>query len=394
MRLLLLLIWATPCFSLASTFIGNGGNAGDIEREVTLRQVLGAFKAVEAGDIEPENLCSCSGPYKSRPVCDSLESLNEAQRGFCVQTFRSSAKKVMRLLESDRVKFSWTENSIQVREGQSLRNVDAVADPSKMKITINQERFLKMSDTDRVFLLGHEVMHLIKYKGNYLDDEGPIGPFKGPDGKRLLLNSIGSSVVMASYKQELFKKYKTVLKKPKTWKKHRIEAGLSTMSLAGSDSDSSAFASESLSGGQFVYRYQTSSPWGFLVSFRSLRESQKVLTSIEVEEELSGAGIGVSYRVFPFSDPLSFWGQSLLLIEGLAEFYQGRLKVSDPLVGIEDETSAPGASLDCKYYIPLNINIWLYAGAGVQYLNYEYDDIGPKYESIRTHATIGASYGF
>lgn len=63
MKVLLLAILLSPLLSEASTFIGNGGNAGDIEKEVTRRQILGSLKGIKSKEFDQENLCLCSKPF-------------------------------------------------------------------------------------------------------------------------------------------------------------------------------------------------------------------------------------------------------------------------------------------------------------------------------------------
>ncbi len=377
---------------LASTFIGNGGNAGDVEREVTLQQILGAIEGFAQHNSIPQ--CECVPRYQNSSFCDTLKTLNEQQQQFCSKTLKTLSTPLKQVLAEDQVRFSWTDQSIRVKEGGSLRAVDAVTDPSQNKITIHLNGFLGMNDSQRVFLLSHELVHLMKYQGSHLNDTGSIGPFDGRDGKRKLINAMSASVVMAAYKKRLFKKYENTLDRPKPWKKHRLEAGVTGVSIVPSDSDTNVYANDSMSGGHLLYRYQSSSPWGGHIAYKYYSEEKTILTSIAAKESLNGGAVGVSYRLFPFKDPLSFLGHSHLIFEMQVEYYRAEYTVNDKIVSAEETTDALGGALNCKYYMPLGIGIWVYLGLGAGQLNYQFNTFGVKYDSPRTHTTIGVSYGF
>ncbi|MCB0408241.1 MAG: hypothetical protein KDD34_08560 [Bdellovibrionales bacterium] len=388
--LILLLIFSnTPLF--ASTFVGNGGNAGDIERTVTIHQIKGALKVLSKST---GNVCTCDSTYSNSDICEGFKSLNETQQNFCSQLVRQLSLGLSQQLDANQIQFSWTQENIQVQEENSLRAVDAVTDPVAKKVTVNLNQFLNMNESQRVFLVGHEMFHLASYNKASITDKDPIGPMKTPEGQRSLVNSMGASIVMAAYHEGLFKKYQATLDRPASWKSHYIEAAISGMNLGEQKNTKSVYYNDEFSGGKIGYRYQTQSPFGVIAQLEHYENEKTILTSIKAKEELSGGSFGVSYRFFPFKDPLTFLGQSHFIFDVQVEYFKTKYALNDPYVGTDAESSSLGPSLNCNYYIPLELKFWLFVGLGVSYHNYEYKTLGLKYETIRTNAVIGASYGF
>ena len=105
-------------------------------------------------------------------------------------------------------------------------------------------------------------------------------------------------------------------------------------------------------------------------------------------------GIGLSYKIFPFVDPLSFWGQSHFVLNATIEALTARYQIRDNFVLLEDTTTAKGVRLECNYYFPIRYNIWAYLGMAFLEQTYKFSNIGVDYDKNYSTTAIGVSYGF
>ncbi|MCB0366296.1 MAG: hypothetical protein H6624_16445 [Bdellovibrionaceae bacterium] len=378
--------------SLASTFVGNGGNAGDVELLVTIRQIRGAAKSinVEGGR---RDLCDCAHTYENHRICEGLNDLDEAQGRFCTQVLRKNSGVLFDLIRTDdAVTVKWTHEAISVKEEGDVRAADAVANPQDKTITLNQARFLELSPSERVFLLAHELMHFTSWEEKRIQDRGSIGPFTSNQGQRKLLNAMAAGLVMEVDRQDLFNQYKKTLKRPQGWKRHWLDLGFGSVNRTGGSIDNTYYL-DSYSSTDFSYRYYWSS-FGLILNSHNGDESDKILTSITASESLSAFGVGLTYRYFPGSDPLTTSGQAQIVASALLEHLTSEYEVSDPFVGIQSKDTSLGLALECKYFIPLKWGMWGFAGGRVSVHDYAHPDLGLKYESIRYSLNLGASYAF
>jgi hypothetical protein len=182
-KLLLILFTMTSVSAHGSTFVGNGGNAGDLDLATTIAQIHDTFESIDESSI---GLCTCSEGLAEDDVCGVLRSLDEKQRQYCENMMHSQAKKIMELAKSkSKVVFTWSDTPLHVKTGESSsREVDAIARDDKVEIVVNRQRYLKLPRSFRIALLTHELFHLITIEDRHLSDDEPIGPFE--HGKTLL----------------------------------------------------------------------------------------------------------------------------------------------------------------------------------------------------------------
>jgi hypothetical protein len=382
---------------MASTFVGNGGNAGDIELQMTLGQVQQSLGFIDRDkDVEGQNLCVCSQSFEGRPVCDVLKQLNSEQVRFCSKFMRLKAADLGRLVaQKDQLSFSWTHQQIEVQEEGALRGADAVTNAKNMSMTLNQKRFLEMDENERVFLISHEMFHLTTYQGATLSDEGDIGPFKGADGGRQFINAMAATVVLQANEYGVFKAYERAEKRSKSYKKNWVTVGYGSVTTA--NDTSTPYDIEKVTGGQFAYRYQWTPEIGLLAQFSSLKGSKGILSTIEAAENRNILGVGASYRWFPFSNPLTGLGQSHFVFGGTMDLLDAKYEIHDPSSGTTAKTSATGYTLSCNYFIPFDSGLWAYAGVGYSSLQYSYNLANLTnldYKNNGTTFALGVSYGF
>lgn len=383
--------------SSASTFVGNGGNAGDLELHMTLRQIERSLQYINRDkDREGQNLCTCTQRFEGRPLCEVLKHLNTEQVLFCSNFITLKAGDMARLaVQMEEVGFSWTHQEIEVQEAGKLRGADAVTDARNKTIILNQKRFLEMDENEKLFLVGHELFHLTSFQGETLSDMGGIGPFKGEEGGRQFINALAATVVLQANEYDVFKAYEEAERRSKSYKKNWLAIGVGSVSTE--NNADTAFDIERATGGHVAYRYQWTQEFGLLAQFSSLAGTKKILSTIEATEKRNIFSVGAAYRWFPFSNPLTAGGQSHFLFGATMDFLSGTYEFHDLNPGITSKTSSVGYELSCNYFLPLNAGVWVYGGVGYTNLHYSFNldnQMDLNYENNGTAFSLGVSYGF
>jgi hypothetical protein len=386
----------------ANSFVGNGGSEGDVELAVSKMQIREAMQVIQKKDPTEAEFCACNRMYQGRAVCEPLRALNETQQKFCSQTLYKEAEQVAKVVkDEDSVRVVWTNSPIDVVEGSKHRAADAVANRERREITVNLPRFLAMQPAERVFLLTHEYLHFTQIDGKPVTDEGAVGPFSGEDGSRTLVNAMASAtaVLQGAYPREL-KSYSGKLSRSQAWKSRWFSGDIGSAGTAGGNY-SDNFAFNNYVRGQLAARYQFTNEWGIVGAWRN--ESQKkTLTynsmDIDTKEEANIFGLGVAYRIFFNSDPLTFWGQSHLVVQGMVESVKTSYNYGDRYNSFSDSASIWGGSLAADYYLPLWWGFWGYVGVAYEYHPYKYTDptaqLNLNYDKNILSGYMGVSYAF
>jgi hypothetical protein len=400
-----------PPSVIASTFIGNGGSPGDVELAVARKHVERTFREFSDYDRSGPSLCSCKPEFKDRPVCRVLETLTVEQATFCARVLYDKAGELQELMgQYSTVEFRWTRDSIEVRENNQLRAVDAVAERLKSsdpvtemtgssatgRLTLNVDRFLQMKTYERVFLLTHESFHLILWEGKPLVDEGPIGPFTGDEGGRTLLNSIAAAAVMEFYGSKIDRQFASSLSRSQAQKNFWLD--LHYEALSSGQQNKTQFGMGDSNPVQFQARgYFLAGNWGSIGAVGSLRQTEKtqtVLGSVELKEKIQWFGLGLTARVQPFEDPTTFWGQSHFVGNLKYELAKAAVSLKDPNVGTNEEADTSGVRAEVYYMMPFQWNLWVFLGVSYQTHQYQYRNINLKYDRNQVSSFIGVSYGF
>lgn len=382
-----------PLCANASTFVGNGGGAGDVELAVTKKQIEEGMTAVKK---HPDALfCKCNSVYEDRSVCEPLRALNEEQRKYCSSALSNQAGELLRLVTNpNAVSIRWTDEPIRVADRGDVRAVDAVTDPGKREVTINLKRFLEMKQFERVFLLTHELLHLTELDGKRLNDEGAVGPFDGDEGGRRLLNAMGSAaaVLPGTYPYDV-KKYRARLLRSQSWKPFWIDMNGGQARFA--TKPAGTFATDDFGRFQMTARYALGN-WVFAIGYRSENSDKRVLDTVDVEEKKDIFSFGLGYRFFFFGDPETFWGQSHLLVQGLVDSVNAKLKLSDTTGGPEfnDEVKVWGGNLSANYYLPVFWGFWGYVGSAYEVHPYKYKNVNLEYKKNLLSTYLGVAYAF
>jgi hypothetical protein len=390
MRLLLLLILSSMTSVHASTFVGNGGGAGDVELAVTKKQIEETFTAIRTRSVFEHRLCRCNEVYENRNVCEPLRALNDEQRKFCAESLIRLAPDVLASIYA--IDFQWTHSPISVSVHGQTRAVDAVTDRSSRRITINLDRFLDMKPFERVFLVTHEMLHLTNLQGKAINDDGAVGPFSGSEGGRTLLNSMGSSaaVLQGELPGEI-KKYRAKLHRSQSWKPIWLEMNYGTSNLE--QKPRSTFAASEFYRSQFTARYVFGN-WGLVGSLRTETADNKVFGVINVDEKVSITSGGAIYRWFVSKDPTTFWGQNHVLFQGLIDFVNAEIKLDDGTVTAAESVKTTGFNVSVNYYIPFFWGFWAFLGSAYEVHPYKYETVNLNYDKNKISYYLGVSYAF
>lgn len=391
--LLTLFVVFTALASKASTFVGNGGHTGDVELLVVKKQLQDIYPLFLDEESKDVSLCECIQKFEGHGICEPLRNLNTDQRYFCSSLLREQASELLKLINGPHpVRLTWTNENVEVHENRGLRAVEAVANPAAHEITIHQKRFLEMRAYERIFLLTHELMHFVQINNKFLSDEAPIGPFTEADGGRQLINAIAAATVMHGADHELIGKYQSHLYRSQGWRRNWLDLHFGGTAID-KDTDRS-YAIEHRARVQANYRQYLSPNWGFVLSYRDETGEKQILTTIDAKEEVRSVGAGVTYRYFPFQDPLTFWGQSHLSVQLLAEYLTAQYNLKDPQVSLDESSQVWGSSLQIFYQMPLRWDLWWHIGGGYHFYSYEYSQLSLKYGSHHLAWFGGISYAF
>ncbi len=384
----------------ASTFVGNGGNAGDVELQVTIAQISNTLSRVtELTDDEKEKLCQCEQILSEHKVCESLKNISERQSYFCADMTAEKAKDILKLIDngpelSGGVQFLWTSKSMEVTEKNGDRQADAIANAKTKKIVLNRDQFLKLKDYERIYLITHELGHLVQIEKKYLSDDQPIGPFKQDDGARQLLNSMAAAVTMKALTTGQVSDFAKILSTSKNYKTNWFTLGLGTEKKRDEDS---RLAIQKYSGWDFTYRHQLNQDWGVSLGARRLTGEEHFFTTTTATTLLNLMNAQVNYRFFPSSNPLTVAGQSHFVVGLGLESGRAEYKIKDDFTEDNDQANLLSPILSAQYYLAMNSGVWF--NGGVTYTNHKYtfNNIGfggYKSDPNQFYINIGASYGF
>jgi hypothetical protein len=390
----------------SSTFVGNGGNVGDVEFQVALRQISDiTLKLIEDNNngVLGDALCSCPNELQTHPICEPLLNLNLSQKNFCSQFLRQKLGNLNQILaQKNQLEIRWTQDNIQVMDSSYLRAVDAVINWQNLRITINQNRFVQLKQSERVFLITHELLHLIESQdGQKLQDSGSIGPFDGSAGGRAFINAMAASLTVQSIDNGVLNAYFVTLNRSRAVESLWVTAGLG--GLNSNANKSSSFAHRYFRQVQLGLRYQFTPRWGLDWTQHQIITAKSKVSGIMSNENLRRNQLHLVYRFFPSDNILSDMGQSHFNLGIGVDHLKGDLNLSDTYVGLQDSVSSLGTSLSLNYYFPHQGGLWGYVGGSLIHnpYRYQYDfsqyglpQLEVNYPNTQTLFQIGVSYGF
>lgn len=377
----------------ANSFVGNGGNAGDVELMVTKNQILSALVNLSKADISQDSECECQPVFMNKNECELISSLTKDQKKYCLAILKRVSVDITNRLSTNQVKFNWTERKIFVKDDGKTVSAEAVADISNSSVTINKSVFMSLPQNRRILLLTHELLHLVDFEnGMPLQDSGSIGPFQSPQGQRQLINSMAAETVMRVHQYGISNQYQSVLKRSQSYKLNWLDFDLKTYTeLYGTDNN---FNIDRHSGIRIGYKkFFEGGPLGFNLGFQSLGGSKDLLSSTSVEERKSTFSLGLAYRFFLGKDPLTSYGQSFLVFDVNLESLISEYNVKDSSISTNNKESSMGWSANGNYYYPFSF-FYFTAGLGLSQHDYTHTDFDLNKNALNLSGNLGVSYGF
>ncbi len=376
--------------SEGATFVGNGGNAGDIELAITLNVIRDTNERLLN---DQKSLCTCK--FDGGSVCELLKGLNENQRYFCRQTLKESISQISELaVFGGPVDFRWSDDAIDLKSGKSgRRRVDAVTQRKPNRITIDRKRFVSLSQSERTALIVHELFHLVEFQEGYVSDEEAIPPFQNG---RHLLDALGASMSVAANNIGVMDDYERMITVSKAHNKHWIELSLKE-AVHSKSSKESLLRDEAATGFSLGYG-QKFDRFGARLFIERLNSSEKRKVGgggqFKILEDYRIIGVGAGYYWQPLSDQMSGWSQSLLSVYVDGLYGNTIYQASDGLSTIKDKSPAYGAQVTTQAHIPIKHGFWVVVGLQLRYFEYEYKKIDTKVEDLQFVSFIGGAYAF
>jgi hypothetical protein len=376
-----------------STFVGNGGNLGDVEILVTKREIQESMGRITHRDESERSLCACTAEYENHPICAPLRSLNEKQVGFCGSFLARHAESIKDLVSTaGAIEIIWTHERMNVALKDRTHAADAVANSRQKTITVNLDRYMELKNYERMMLITHELLHFESHDGKPLVDEGPIGPFDGNEGGRQFINAVAAAATLEAATQMVLQRYRRVLDRPQNWRRYWFDAnGGSGQTARVPDG---AYGIERFYQTAFEFRSYMTPSWGLMIGIKNQVGREQLVGPVNIDEQIASYSLGATYRWFIFHDPLTFFGQSHVILKALAGYQKASLTVSDGDTTVNDTSTGPVYELSASYYLPAIWNFWLYLGASYEIQSHQYSKVPVKYDMNKTFTSIGVSYGF
>ncbi len=375
-----------------STFVGNGGNSKDVELQVTLLQVQKALKQVQLDGAKDTALCECDSNLEGHKLCEVLKALNADQKKQCKEDLVQASHQILNLLQDPKgVQIIWTLEAMQVSEKAGLRQAEGVAVLKDKKIFLNREEFLNLKDYERIFLVTHELAHLVSFNQKYIQDDEKYKSFQQDDGGRQFLNSLGASVAMKSFATGAISDYVTSLSRSKNSRSHWFSFLFTSES---SQKDQAAFSIESYKGFHARYRFQINETLGIGLGLKRLSGEQTFFDTAHTKGDLKMMDAFVAYRWLPFSDPFSIWGPSHFVFTLGVQSGEASIAIDDGIVTANDRAKFMAPQLTAEYDLPLIHGVWVQFAVNYSNYSYELKDIGYQSEKDHTNYGIGVAYAF
>lgn len=395
MKRILLTMLFTSSAVLASTFIGNGGQTGDVELAVSLKQVRAAVDRIETLKQEqPEKrYCVCPENYADHALCEIINKLNEDQLKYCDRFVVMQLQKLARA--SQTTQFEWVQSTMVNQNKIGERVVDAVAQKDKKLIYIDQVKFVDLTQSKRMFLLTHELFHMDTFDGKNLDDEDPIGPFKYQYGVRDLLNAAAAGITLTSIDETVFQDYTKYLSQSRSTKRHWFSVMTPSTSLQ--DSNKTRFDTEMSRGSRFSYQYQFPNlfNFGLTLHLQSQGGDKSIFTSTKIKQKQNITAVGATYRYFIFNtmDPFSHFWNTFVQFEVLTERLDANFDMSDGYSNAQSSASSTNLAGRISVYFPMKHDFWINTGVHFSDHKVSFPEFDYNLTSNSPTFFLGVAYG-
>ena len=374
-----------PFLAQSSTHVGNGGNVLEAEVNTTTSRIKTILASTS--DSELAQFCRCPDPWANR-YCDHLSTLTSTEEQVCSRFVEQTKAAILQRIDAVRIQFTDAPLTHTHHHGHA-RQVQAGADSRTMAITINSGHFEYLSASARVMLLFHELGHLVRYDGEYVNDHSQITAFGPEFGGRKLLDAASAAVTaygidhgyvpdtdeirISNSKREfmIFLGFGS--------RNHQVASG------TGAFSDS-AFTTA-------VSFYYQPSELGLHLEMGQSRYSSSDQDVFTENFHLRYGKIGASYRSravrFLFENTKAY----LLMSAGIGQA-TANVGLSDTFVNLSERRSFTAPYMDIQANIGIANDFWAFVKLGITHENWDSGKINLEMNGLVTHATIGGGYGF
>lgn len=388
--IILMLLFYSP-LSKASTFIGNGGNTGDLDLEVARAEVHDTMVAISKMS-STKDLCKCPEIWATNDLCKMLNALTTAQVNLCQSTLKRYSRQVADFAgQSSKVVFQWSEETLQVKapSGQ-LRTVDAVTETEDATITLNQEHFIELSRSLRITLLTHEVFHLVRMDGKYPNDWEAIGGFQ--DGKSFL-DTLGAATAVAAHTTGVIDEFSDIANVSRAYKKFTLQFDFAVGINPSKRTQKRLLMEGSKHGFNFLIGYKFD---GLAIRAGLLSSLWKssAIPDVRVEENTAMASFGAGYHWTPINAGLSRWNemQLSLYVDGILG--RSYYSINDGDLHFSQSSRVLGHQLVGQVHVPINAGFWGLGTLGYRNLRYGYDVINANINDQQFIYSLGVGYAF
>lgn len=371
----------------ASTYVGNGGNAGDLDLSITLAAIRDSL--VELDSSSP-NLCRCPEELAESEICGVLRALTAPQVQFCREMILQHKDSLVALMSSDGdLTFSWADETLKVQSNHEdgKRVVDAVAQSSRRSIILNRARFLEMPKSFRIALVTHELFHLVPFGDGYFTDQQAIPPYR--DG-RTLLDTLGAAIAMNAHDTGVIADFRHLDNVSRAYRPYVFQLDFKTVAR----SDGAAqdlLAPTNQDGAALTFEYKPHA-LGFRIGVERTALSSRYQGQLQVDETHSLISLGAGYHWFPVTARLSRWSETHLAAFVDTVYGSAQYRVQDHAMSLEDAGQVLGLQVTGQVSLPAVIGFWGILGCQARYLQYRYESLNINIKDLQRVLYIGGAY--
>ena len=188
-KTLSMLVIAINVFAGESTGVGSGGDVVDRLIFTSRQALIQSLYALQVG-FDTNDFCECRTPIGKDISCDFLNSLTGDQRRFCREFLFSTMDQYWQLNTVSPVTKLIPTLQTLIVEGRPVAAMTPLGPEGDVLLHYGSLR--SFWPTTLLALLGHEFGHKVRFRGGFISDASPIGPFNFPEGGRILLDAVGA----------------------------------------------------------------------------------------------------------------------------------------------------------------------------------------------------------
>lgn len=383
--------------AIASTFVGNGGNASNLDLKIALGLIEESMKNLSEEDVA--DLCVCDEEFMYLKSCKILEKLTKNQQEFCQQTLFKNSKMISKMASTTSpIQFVWTDNTIETEKNSDGRErpVHAVSNRNKKTITLNEEKFVELSPTARVSLLVHEFLHFAEFstENKFPQDHEKLGPFSSTAEA---FDTCGAAVQAWAEETDTKGPQSSLTGVSRAYKKHWITLSLSPIQVVATPEH--GMVHDGSLGGfslEYSHNFKIFQPY-IQMAYQEKGDEEHRSTStvgeLKVSHDSTQYSLGTMIRFFPFDWPATRWSQFHLLVGLGLQHDSHRYKITDGETTIRSNAQSMGYRLSLGARAPLANNIWVHLAYAYTGTQLDFKELKTKIQSI-TQFDLGLSYGW